>query len=629
MCFRLPKTNNNQPRGKKITQMEINRIFDILTNFKENFPRTDALAAKVNNKWEKYSSEKYYELSQYFSYGLMNLGLKKGDKIITISNNRPEWNIMDMGMAQVGIVHVPVYTTLGVSEFEYIFKHSDAKAIVISGKAIYNKIKNLIKKTSNIKHSFIIDEFEGEDIKTWQSIIDTGKEKTGKYENKLQKIKDSIKPDDLASLIYTSGTTGVSKGVMLSHRNLLTNLNGGKYLPLTREHRALSFLPLCHVYERGLNYVMQSKGVGVYFAQNMGTIVNDLKEIKPHGFDTVPRLLEKVYDKIMQKGKDLTGAKKQLFNWAVNLGHKFEFKGVNGWLYEQQLALANKLIFNKWREALGGNIIFIGSGGAALQPRLMRIFSAANIPIQEGYGLTESSPLIAINQAREDGKMIGTVGPALPGVEIKIAEDGEILAKGSNVMLGYYKETELTKEVLDDEGWLHTGDIGEMVDGKFLKITDRKKEMFKTAAGKYIAPQAIENKLKESFFIEQAMVVGEDEKFASALVSPNFDFLHDWASEKQIHYRDNQELVKNKDVIKRIQQEVTDVNKTLGEFERIKRFRLICNEWSPDTGELSAKMSLKRRVIYKKYAHILKDIYGHELKSVAILREKEAATGKK
>lgn len=607
--------------------MEVTRIFDILTNFKEIYPRTDALASKVNKDWVQISSEKYYELAHLFSYGLMALGFKKEDKIITISNNRPEWNIMDMGMAHLGVVHVPIYSTLGEQEFAYIFKHSEAKAIVVSDKSIYKTVSKAIKENSNIKYEFIIDPLD--ELKTWQSIIDLGRENKDKYAEKLSKIKETIKPADLTSLIYTSGTTGVSKGVMLSHRNLLTNLNGSEFLPISFGEKALSFLPLCHVYERGLNYVMQSKGVGIYYAQNMGTIVNDLKEIQPQGFDTVPRLLEKVYDKIMQKGKDLKGVKKQLFNWAVDLGLKYEFNGANGWLYEKQLALANKLIFTKWREALGGNIKFIGCGGAALQPRLMRIFSAANIPIQEGYGLTETSPLISFNQPEWPNKMIGTVGPVLPGVEVKIAEDGEILSKGPNLMLGYYKEPELTKEVIDEEGWFHTGDIGEFVNGKFLKITDRKKEMFKTAAGKYIAPQAIENKLKESFFIEQAMVVGQDEKFASALLTPNFDFLHSWAAEKQIHFRDNEELVKNKDVIKRIQLEVNQVNNTLGEFEKIKRFKMVCDEWSPESGELSAKMSLKRRNIYEKYAVILEDIYGHELKSITIQREKDAATKKK
>ncbi len=607
--------------------MEVTRIFDILTNFKEIYPRQDALASKVNKDWVKISSEKYYELAHLFSYGLMALGFKKEDKIITISNNRPEWNVMDMGMSHLGVVHVPIYATLGEHEFAYIFKHSEAKAIVVSDKSIYKTVAKIIKESSNLKHVFIIDPLD--DLKTWQSIIDLGKENAEKYAEKLTKIKESIKPDDLTSLIYTSGTTGVSKGVMLSHRNLLTNLNGADFLPLGYGEKALSFLPLCHVYERGLNYVMQSKGAGIYYAQNMGTIVNDLKEIQPEGFDTVPRLLEKVYDKIMQKGKDLKGVKKQLFNWAVDLGLKYEFNGANGWLYEQQLAIANKLIFTKWREALGGNIKFIGCGGAALQPRLMRIFSAAKIPIQEGYGLTETSPLISFNQPEWPNKMIGTVGPVLPGVQVKIAEDGEILSKGPNLMLGYYKEPELTKEVIDEEGWFHTGDIGEFVNGKFLKITDRKKEMFKTAAGKYIAPQAIENKLKESFFIEQAMVVGQDEKFASALLTPNFDFLHSWAAEKQIHFRDNEELVKNKEVIKRVQQEVNQVNNTLGEFEKIKRFKMVCDEWSPESGELSAKMSLKRRNIYEKYAAILEDIYGHELKSITIQREKDAATKKK
>ena len=607
--------------------MNITRIFDILPHIVENFPKEDTLAGKKNRQWEKYSTEKYRNLSNFFSYGLMDLGLKKGDKISTISNNRPEWNIMDMGMLQTGIIHVPIYPTLSDDEFTHIFKHSESKLLIVSDKMLYNKIKPIAEKISNIKGIYVIDELE--DVKQWQHIIDLGKEKADKYAEKLEKIKESIQPDDLASLIYTSGTTGVSKGVMLSHTNLLSNLLGSAALPIGYEHKILSFLPLCHVFERGLNYVMQSMGLSIYYAQNMGTIVNDMKDIKADGFDTVPRMLEKVYDKIIQKGKDLTGVKKQIFNWAVDLGHRYNFNGENGWFYEQQLKIADKLVFSKWRDALGGNVKFIGCGGSALQPRLARIFWAANIPIQEGYGLTETSPLISMNYNSGENRMFGTVGVVLDGVQVKIAEDGEILVKGPNVMQGYYKEKELTAETFTEDGWFKTGDIGEFTNDKFLKITDRKKEMFKTASGKYIAPQPIENKIKSSLFIEQAMVVGEDEKFASAILTPNFDFLHDWASKKQIHYRDNEELINNKDVVKRLQQEVSEVNKTLGDHEKIKRFRMVCDEWSPQTGELSAKMSMKRRVIFEKYANILEEIYGHPMKNLTIKQEKEAATKKK
>jgi long-chain acyl-CoA synthetase len=448
-----------------------------------------------------------------------------------------------------------------------------------------------------------------EGVKPFSSIIDTGREHAEKYRDVLLKISDSIRPEDLVTIIYTSGTTGNSKGVMLSHNNLVKNaITTSKAHHLAYGHRAVSFLPLCHVYERMVNYHFQYKGISIYYIENMGTISEAVKEIKPHIFNTVPRLLEKIYDNIIAKGRNLPWLKRQIFFWAVNLGLKFRLKE-NSNFYKFRLGIARKLIFNKWKEALGGELEVMVSGGAALQSRLEKIFWAAGLPIIQGYGLTETSPVIAVNPLRIDEIGFGTVGPVIEGVEVRIAEDGEILCRGVNIMMGYYKAPELTAEMIDSDGWLHTGDIGVIEGGKFLRITDRKKEMFKLSAGKYIAPQVIENKLKESSFIEQAMVIGENQKFASALLSPNFSFLHDWCSIHKIQFRDNNELIELPEVIDRFSREVREVNKSLGEFEQIKRFRLVTEEWTPQTGELSPTLKLKRNYLAKEYQFIIAEIY--------------------
>ena len=589
--------------------MEVTRTFDLLERLHKKFPKDDALVGKINGEWKYFSSADYVNHADYLSYGLIALGYKKGDKIATVSNNRPEWNFMDMAMSQVGVVHVPVYPTISFEEYEHILNHSDAKAIIISDKALHQKIKPILDKSETIKEVYSFDELEG--VKNWKEILDLGKEKADEYKQELIDIKKSILPEDLLSIIYTSGTTGLSKGVMLSHNNMLSNaMASAKRVNLGPNDKMLSFLPLCHVYERVVNYTYQYIGLSIYYAENLGTIGNDLKRFKVQGFVTVPRVLEMIYDKIIAKGKDLTGIKKMLFFWALDLGLKFDFEKVqNNPFYSFQLKIANKIIFNKWREAVGGEIKTILSGGAALQPRLARVFWAAKIPIQEGYGLTETSPVIAVNAGNYPDNMIGTVGPILDGVTVKIAEDGEILVKGPNVMIGYYKSPEATKEIMDSEGWLHTGDVGALIDNKFLKITDRKKEIFKNSAGKYIAPQVIENKFKESDLIEQLMVVGEGEKFASALISPNFNYLHYYASKHKLHFRDNKELIQNETILKRYQKEINQLNKQLGQVEQIKRYRLVCEPWTNPTGELSPTLKLKRKVLYKKYDHILREIF--------------------
>ena len=589
--------------------MEVTRTFDLLDRLLENYPqKDDILAGKENKQWVKYSTKDYIELASMVSYGLLALGMKKGDKVAMVSNNRPEWNFIDIGISQAGLILVPIYPTISVEEYEYILDDAKPKLIFVADKGLFEKIRPIVDKAASIEGIYTINKVEG--AKNWTEVKELGKKNADKYRDELLKIKESVKSGDMVTLIYTSGTTGNPKGVMLSHSNLMTNViaTSGVH-PYGPESKSLSFLPLCHIYERMLNYHFQYKGVSIYYAENMGTIVNDLKDIKPELFSTVPRLLETVYDKIIGKGKDLPYIKKQIFFWAVNLGMKFKLHGENSWFYKKRLKIADKLIFSKWREALGGNVGIIVSGGAALQPRLATIFWAAKIRVIEGYGLTETSPVVAVGDMVKDEVIFGAVGPLINDVEVKIADDGEILCKGPNIMMGYYNKPELTKEVIDEDGWFHTGDIGMMVDNKYLKITDRKKEIFKLSNGKYIAPQVIENKFKESFFIQQLMVIGENEKFASALISPNFEFLHNWCSIHDVKYRDNEELIQIPEVVARYQKEVNEINKNLALHEQIKRFRLVYKEWTPGSGELSPTLKLKRNFIYKEYEHIVKEIF--------------------
>ena len=589
--------------------MQVTRTFDILTAFEKKWPgKQDALASKQNGEWRRYSISEYAGMVSLFSYGLLSMGFKKGDKIATISNNRPEWNFADMGMSSVGVVHVPVYPTISDEEFKYILTHSDARMLIVSDKSLYTRLKPISESISSLEKLYTFNQIEG--APHYSEITEAGKQNADKYKEELDSIKKSIDPDDMISIIYTSGTTGVSKGVMLSHDNIISNVKAvDPRFNITSDFRVLSFLPLCHIYERMVNYIYQYKGVSIYYAENMGTIADNLKELKINLFVTVPRLLERVYDKIIGKGKDLKGIKKMIFFWAVSLGLKYKDTGNSRW-YNFRLKIARKLIFSKWQQALGGDIRFIMTGGAAIQVRLARIFWAADIPVLEGYGLTETSPVLAVNYFEEPGNVrFGTVGPPLDNVGIKIAEDGEILAKGPNVMLGYYKDPEQTERVIDEDGWFHTGDIGVIEEDKFLKITDRKKEIFKTSSGKYIAPQVIENKLKESLFIDQAMVVGENEKFVSALIVPNFEFLHNWCSIHKVNFRDNAELIKIPEVVARYQKEINDLNKNLGVTEQIRRFRLVHEEWSPLSGELSPTLKLRRNVVYKKYDHLMQEIY--------------------
>jgi long-chain acyl-CoA synthetase len=588
--------------------VNVTRTFDILDRYIGEFPREDALGGKVNGRWYTYSTEEYYKKSHQFALGLLALGLKKGDKIATITNNRPEWNLADMGMAMAGVVHVPVYPNISEDEYRHILNHSEAVMLITGDKKILERLNPVVASIPAIKEIYTFEEVDG--IKNYQEIIELGEARRKEFEYELQKLKKSIRPEDLATLIYTSGTTGVPKGVMLSHSNLVSNFVAhSKMHTLGKDHRVISFLPLCHVYERSVNYHFQYKGMGIYYVGNLGQIVTAIKEIKPHMFNSVPRLLEKVYNGFVSKGNELTGIKKSLYFWALNLTRHFEYNKKYGLFLKLKIKIADKLIYSKWREALGGNIIYIVSGGAALQPRIARVLGMAGMYNLEGYGLTETSPVIAVNNPLTGEMKIGTVGPVLEGFKVKIADDGEILCKGPGLMTGYYKEPGLTKEVIDEDGWFHTGDIGVFEDGKYLKITDRKKEIFKLSGGKYIAPQLIENKLKVSNYIEQVMVIGENEKFASALISPNFPLIHEWCSHQKILFENNETLIQIPAVIEKIRKEVDEINKTLGNHEKISRIRLVSEEWTPATGELSPTLKLRRNIISAKYQNLIDDIY--------------------
>jgi long-chain acyl-CoA synthetase len=590
--------------------MDIKRTFEIAERQKAINPNKNVLSVRRNGKWVDFTADEFIQNRDYFSLGLMAMGFKKGDKILTISNNRPEWNFADMGMGQLGVVHVPVYPNMGVIEYKYILEHSDSRIVIAGRIEHYEKIKIAAEETANVKKVYSFDKLDG--VAHWEEIVELGKQNKDKYWDELVKIRESIDPDALMTIIYTSGTTGRSKGVMLSQNNLVANVQGTKDIfPITAGDKYLSFLPLCHVLERMVNYLVLYQGATVYYSENIDEIGADMLEIKPDGFTSVPRVLEKLYDKIIAKGNELTGIKKNLFFWAVDLANDFKEGGANSAFYKFKYGIANKLIFSKWREALGGNIKAIISGGAALQERLARVFFAAGIPVMEGYGMTETSPVVSVNYLGKGNYKFGTVGPVIFNVQVKLDEDGEICMKGPNQMQGYYKDVEKTKEIIDDEGWLHTGDIGEFVDDRFLKITDRKKEIFKLSTGKYVAPQILENRAKESSFIDQILVVGEGEKFTAAIISPAFEFLHNWAARKNISYRNNEELVMNERVINRYQKEVDKINKDLGRSRQIRKWALTCREWTTDTGELSPTLKLKRKVLKEIYTPKLNFLYGY------------------
>ena len=578
---------------------DVTRLFDLLPHYLQSFkPKDDVLAGKDNGKWIKYSITDYIAHAENISYGLLQLGIKPGDNIATISGSRPEWNLVDMGIQQAGAIHVPIYPTISESDYKYILDHAGVKVIFISGREIYRKIEHLLTDLPGIIAVYAFKETDG--VKHLDELISLGRQNP--QPEKVNEIKAGIKPSDLATIIYTSGTTGNPKGVMLTHQNIISNFKAVKDIPPVGEDgRALSYLPLCHIYERMLVYLYQYLGISVYYAESPVTVGDNLREIQPDIFTTVPRLLEKVYEKIINSGRKLKGIKKIIFFWAVNVGMHYELNNARGPYYTLKLKIARKLVFSKWQEALGGKLKVIVSGGAALQPRLAHIFWAAGIPVLEGYGLTETSPVIAVNNFDENGVKFGTVGPVLKNTRVKIAEDHEILCKGPAVMLGYYKAPAPTAEAVDSEGWFHTGDLGRIETEGHLKITGRKKELFKTSFGKYVSPEMIENNLKESEFIDALMVVGENQKYAAAIVVPDFAHLRSWCQIKGIPYTSNKEMIEMERIKKRFHKEIHKYNKHLGATEQIKSFELLPTEWTVDSGELTATLKLRRSLINERY----------------------------
>jgi len=593
--------------------MEVKRLFDCLEYQLSHFPKEDMLAAKINGQWTPFSTVKVQETVNALSAGILKAGLSgndmtddNADKIAIISNNRPEWIFTDLAVQQTGAILVPVYPTTNPIELEFILRDAGVKMMFASNKELLEKVLGVVDRVPSLQHIYTFDEVEG--ATNWESLLVYDKELL----QKVSEIKATISPKQLATIIYTSGTTGTPKGVMLSHENIYTNVSFSRQsfpFPDAPEKKVLSFLPLNHIFEKMASYIFLFSGISIYYAESLETIGDNLKEIKPDGFTTVPRLLEKVFEKIMSKGNDLAGIKRKLFFWAVDLADKYDNQRSGSLWYNSQLALANKLVFSKWREALGGNVSFIVTGGAACQVKLLRIFNAAKIPVYEGYGPTENSPVISVNrkEPKTDTKF-GTVGPPIDGIEVKLADDGEILVKGPTVMVGYYKRPDLTDEVIVN-GWLHTGDIGIWDSGRYLKITDRKKELFKTSGGKYVAPQPIENKLKESTFVEQVIVVGAGKKFVGALIVPSFPMLREWMRDNHIPFTTNKDAIKNPAVIQLFNDLVDSFNKYFNHVEQIKKFELLSNEWSIETGEMTPKMSLKRKVIMEKYDDVVEKIY--------------------
>ena len=589
---------------------EVKRLFDFPYYQLENYPQEAALVSKENGTWVKTSTQQYIDQANAISRGLIKLGVKANDKVAIISmTNRTQWNICDIGILQTGAQDVPIYPTISEQDYEYVLNHSESKYVFVSCKEVLDKINKIKANVPTLLGVYSFEDIDGCD--SWQEVITLGNDNQD-LQQEVQKRMDAVHEDDLATLIYTSGTTGRPKGVMLSHKNIACNAKHSKgRLPIEMgKSKALSFLPVCHIYERMLLYMYQYCGVSIHFAESLETISDNLKEIHPEVMTAVPRLLEKVYDKIIAKGADLTGVKKKLFFWAVDLGLQWEPYGQNGWVYETKLKVARKLIFSKWQEALGGNLKAIASGSAALQPRLARVFNAAGCPVMEGYGLTETSPVVTVNDMRDGGFRIGSVGRALPDTEVKIAEDGEILIKGPQVMQGYYKDPEQTAEVLK-EGYFHTGDIGEVDSDGFLKITDRKKSMFKTSGGKYVAPQLIENAMKQSSFIEQILVVGDGEKMPAALIQPNWEWINQW-SELKGHgiSQDTSVACKDQKLIERIQQEIDFHSQGFGNWEKVKTFQLTPDLWSIEAGHLTPTMKSKRKVIKEMYKDLYEKLYG-------------------
>ncbi len=591
--------------------MQITRVFDLLEYQAQNFPKKDALACKEYGGWVHYSTQDFISTTNQLATAFLELGVQKGDKIAIISNNRPEWNFVDFAIQKIGAVSVPMYPTITAEDYRYILDHSEAKLVFAGNQEIYEKLLKAIEGSEILSPEKIFTFDQLPNAQHWRTLL---KKASSERLKELSQIQNAIQPNDLFTIIYTSGTTGKPKGVMLSHKNVVSNVKSAiSSLVLSHEHKALSFLPLCHIFERTVTCAYIYKGISIYYAESLDTIGDNLKEVQPHVFTAVPRILEKVYEKILAKAKTLSPVAQKLFYWALELAEQYDTQEKKGLLYNVQLSIANNLVFDKWREALGGYVKYVICGSAALNPKLARIFWGACIPILEGYGMTETSPVITAGSPNKEDYVIGTVGKVIEGVQVKIAEDGEILVKGDNVMMGYYKDPERTAETFTEDGWLKTGDIGEWVQGKYLKITDRKKEIFKTSGGKYIAPQPIENNLKLSLYIEQAMVIGENQKFPAVLISPFEEALKNWCLEQGLPYENLAQAVDLAEVQMLYQQEIDKVNEGLAQYEKIKKFVLLPATWSIEGGELTPTLKLKRKNILQKYESYINEIYSQEV----------------
>lgn len=592
--------------------MQVTRTFDILQRYQEHFPgKPDVFVCKTPEGWKSYSILDYVNYSTWFATGLLKMGFRPGDKIASVSSNRPEWNFLDIGIAMAGMIHVPIFTTISIREFSHILEHSGSKLLILSDKAISQKLLPVAAHIPGLRGIYTFSQADGAGC--WTEIVDLGRENAAELESELQDIMSSISPDDVATLIYTSGTTGDSKGVLLTHRNLVSNfIAASAVFQLKPGYRYLSILPLCHVGGRLGNYQTQYCGTSIYYAENMNAIAANMKEVRPEGFDAVPRILEKILDNIMARGNKLAGFKRKVFFWSVRLALRYRNDTRNPLFYRLKLKLADRLVFSKWREAIGGKIQMVGCGGAALQPNVEKIFWAAGVQIINMYGLTETSPIITINGRERPGVMLGSVGRLIPGVEIKIASDGEILCKGPNVMKEYYRDPEATRAAFSEDDWFCTGDIGRIEKGGFLKVTDRKKEMIKLTNGKFVAPQPLENKLKESPFIDQAFLVGDGQKFVGAIIAPNFEMLRNEFSGGNFSRLPNSALISEREIHEFYQEIIGRFNKKLVDYQRVKKILLVDDEWSPITGELSHTLKLKRRHLYQKYDHLISSIYQNQ-----------------
>lgn len=586
--------------------MEVTRLYDILDYYLEKHPNQEAaLASKKDGKWNKISIQAYIEKTNLISYGLLAIGVKKGDRVGIVSGNRPEWNMVDFAIMQIGAVSVPVYPNISQEDYRHILNHAEMKVVFIDGKNLRAKLEPILPELKSLEEIYTFKD-EGSKYKVLDSLVELGRQNP--QPEKLKELKASIKPEELATLLYTSGTTGVQKGVMLSHSNVVSQIHNLKMTPAKWSKTALSFLPLCHAYERVLVYLYQYLGMSVYYVENLGTIGENIKEVNPTMMSCVPRVLEKIYDKLYQAGKKLPFVQRNLYYWAFNLATKYQLIGMSAWM-KAQLKLADALIYSKWRDAIGGNFDIVVSGGSALQSHMASFFSAIGLPVFEGYGLTETSPVIAVSQRGKHGRKFGTVGPPLPGIEVKLGERDEIMCRGHNVMMGYYKNPELTAQVIDSDGWFHTGDTGKFTPEGQLIVTGRLKNIFKTSFGKYVNPHAIESKFTESPFFENIVVFGENKKFAAALISPDFIYLRDWCKLHNIPYTTNEEMISHPEVTKRILAEVKKYNANFGNYEQIKKYKLVPDTWTTDSGHLTPTLKVKRKVIQKQYADEIEKLF--------------------